>query len=491
MQKKFHPANLNKKPAQKKVNKGNQVMMKFKKFLLLAAAFWVLTPTANAEIIPVYQITGADGTYLQTTLTHDIYRYSANSQLNDLVVIDAQGNKLPYRITAPGTQVSEQSQLSDVRFFPVAVGAPPETIIALSSASIRLNANEVSVRVEKTDKDKLQNQSAPIDFYVVDVSNAKTRIDKLVVDWQVTEANQYVEVQVSGTNDLTTWATVAQTTLVQLQKEGQLLTRNKIAVNLSEKQYAYLRLKFTRGNESLQLTKIQIENTDKIANAPVVDRWEVKGTLAQDQNSVIHAKNHTATMPVAAWEFTRNDIAPITNISLNLGTIMYGDNIRVFSRNTEKQPWQLLHQGIWFNAQVGSDWQQSDAINIYSNSDTYWRVELNELVRTALNPTLVFHRQPQILQFIANNAAPYKIAIDDQAAPNNQQTSAQIFSQLVSGKELQWGQVAFTELNPTIDSFARSEMQVSWKTILFWGILLLAVAVLVGVAVRLMGQMKQ
>ncbi len=465
------------------------VMKSIKKTCLFISC--LVSMAANAEVIPVYQINEAPGTYVQTTLTQDIYRYSGDTQLNDLVVTDQQGNKLPYRITAPNTQVSEQSQLTDARFFPVAVGSPPEALIALSSASIRVDANKISVSVEKTNNDKLQDQSVPVDFYVVDVSDVKTRIGQLVVDWQVTEANQYLEVQVSGTNDLSNWSSIAQTTLVQLQKEGQLLTRNKIAVNLSEKQYAYLRLKFTRGNENLQLTKIQIENTDKISNAPVVDRWEVKGALAEDQDSAMRAGNHTAAMPVAAWEFARDDIAPVSNISLNLGTTMYGDNIKVFSRNTEKQPWQLLHKGIWFNAQVGSDWQQSDAINIYSNSDIYWRVELNELVRTTLNPTLVFHRQPQILQFIANNTAPYNIAIDDQAAPNNQHTSTQIFSQLVSGKDLKWEQAAFTELKPNIDSFARAGMQMSWKTILFWGILLLAVALLVSVAVRLMGQMKK
>lgn len=458
-----------------------------KQFLFLSC---LLGTIAHADIIPVYQIADAPGTYVQTTLTHDIYRYSADNQLNDLVVTDKQGNKLPYRITTPSTQVSEQSQLSNARFFPVAVGAPPEALLALSSASIRLDANEISVSVEKRTKEELLDKAAPVDFYVLDLSDLKTRTDKLIVDWQVTDASQYLEVQVSGTNDLTTWSNVAQTTLVQLQKEGQQLTRNKIAVNLTEMQYAYLRLKFTRGNENLELTKIQLENTDKIANAPVADIWEVKGALAEDQDSALRAGNHTGAMPVAAWEFARDDIAPITNISLNLGASMYGDNIKVFSRHSEKQAWQLLHQGIWFNAQVGSDWQQSDAINIYSNSDSYWRIELNELVRTTLNPTLVFHRQPQILQFIANNAAPYSIAIDDQAAPNNQQTSTQILSQLVSGKELQWGQVGFTELKPDVDSFARHAMQVSWRTVLFWVILILAVGVLVFVAVRLMGQMK-
>ncbi|MDF3013006.1 MAG: hypothetical protein K0Q78_1210, partial [Cellvibrio sp.] len=438
-------------------------------FLFLSC---LLGTIAHADVIPVYQINDAPGTYVQTTLTHDIYRYSADSELNDLVVTDKQGNKLPYRITAPSAQVSEQSQLINARFFPVAVGAPPEALLALSSASIRLDANEISVSVEKTTKDELLDKTAPVDFYVVDLSDLKTRLDKLVVDWQVTESSQYLEVQVSGTNDLTTWTNVAQTTLVQLQKEGQQLTRNKIAVNLTEMQYAYLRLKVTRGNENLQLTNIRIENTDKIANTPVVDTWEVKGALAEDQDSALRAGNHTAAMPVAAWEFVRDDIAPVSNISLNLGTNMYGDNIKVFSRRSEKQAWQLLHQGIWFNTQVGSDWQQSDAINIYSNSDTWWRIELNELVRTTLNPVLVFHRQPQTLQFIANNAAPYNIAIDDQAAPNNQQTSTQIFSQLVSGKELQWGQVGFAELKPDVNSFARHALQISWRTVLFWAILI-------------------
>ena len=458
-----------------------------KQFLFI---FCLLGTISHADVIPVYQINNVPGTYVQTTLTHDIYRYSADSQLNDLVVTDKQGNKLPYRITAPGAQVSEQSQLINARFFPVAVGAPPEALLALSSASIRLDANEISVSVEKTTNEALLDKAAPVDFYVVDLSDLKTRTDKLVVDWQLTETNQYLEVQVSGTNDLTSWSNITQTTLVQLQKEGEQLTRNKIAVNLTAMQYAYLRLKFTRGNENLQLTNIHIENTDKIANTPVIDTWEVKGALAEDQDSALRAGNHSAAMPVAAWEFVRDDIAPVSNISLNLGTNMYGDNIKVFSRRSEKQAWQLLHQGIWFNTQVGSDWQQSDAINIYSNSDTWWRIELNELARTTLNPVLVFHRQPQTLQFIANNAAPYNIAIDDQAAPNNQQTSTQILSQLVSGKELQWGQAGFTELKPDVDSFARHALQISWRTVLFWTILILAVGVLVFVAVRLMGQMK-
>lgn len=465
-------------------------MISFKKYILLAVCMLGASKFANAEVIPVYQIDNAPDTYVQTTLTHDIYRYSADAQLNDLVVTDQQGNKLPYRLAAPSAKNTEKAQQTNVRFFPVPVGAAPETLLALSSASIRLDDNEISVSVVKRDKEELLDQTAPTDFYVVDLSEWRARADALMLLWPVSEQHQYLEVQVNGTNDMTNWTPITKTTLVQLHKDGEQLTRNKIALNLKEFEYAYLQLKFTRGGENLQLTQIAVENTDKITNAPEPDSWQVSGVLAKKQDSALHPINSGKKAPVAAWEFERDDIAPISRVSINLGEVMYGDQIKVFSRRSEKQPWQLIHQGIWFNAQVGSTWQQSDALNVHHNTDTQWRVELNELLRTQANPQLVFTRKPELLQFIANNSAPYKIAIDTQAAPGSQATSTQIFAQLVNGKELQWAQSTFTELKPNINYFARHSMQIGWKTLLFWGIMIGAVLVLVGVAVRLMGQMK-
>lgn len=444
----------------------------------------------SAEIIPVYKIDAATGSYVQTTLTHDIYRYSADAQLKDLIVTDQQGNKLPYRISAPDTKISVQTQQNPVRYFPVPVGAAPETLLVLSSASIRLADNEISVSVEKGSAPAAENQTAPTDFYLVDLSDVRTRVDNLSILWPINEAHQYLEVEVSGTNDMTNWTPITNITLVQLQKEGEYLTRNKIPVNLSEMQYAYVRLKFTRGGDNLKLTSIHFENNTTVANAPAADIWEVQGTLAEKQSSALHGERHNNNSAIAAWEFTRDDIAPVSQVSLNLSTIQYGDRLNIFSRRSNKQPWQLVHQGIWFNAQVGSEWQRSDAISIYSNSDTQWRVELNELVRTSAKPALVFHRTAQALQFIANNSAPYHVAIENPVTTDNQTVNAQIFSQLMAGKDVQWETVTAEPLNPDLDSFARHQVHISWKTILFWLVLISAVGALVWVAVRLVGQMK-
>lgn len=461
-----------------------------KRYLSVGGFLLGLGAWASADVIPVYQIKDTTEAYLQTTVTHDIYRYSSSTELNDVVVTDKEGNKLPYRITPPSAQTSQQSHQTNVRFFPVAIGVPPEIILALTSASIRLDDNSISVTAEKKVNEELQDQSAPVDFYVVDLSELHARADKLVVNWQVDEGNQYLEVQVSGTNDLTSWAPLAQGTLAQLQKGGERLISNKLTLNIAEKQYAYLRLKFTRGGEKLQLTDVHVENIDKTSNVLPADIWNVNGELADEQESALRSADLKKN-PVAAWEFTREDIAPLNAVSLDLGTSPYGDSIKVFSRSSEKKSWQLVHQGVWFNAQVGNEWRHSNPINLQGVSEVYWRVEFNEHVRKTLKPALVFHRQPQHLQFIANNAAPYNIAIDSQAAPDNQQNSLQIFSQLLSGKAATWIQVEFDELNPSISSFAHHATLFGWKTILFWIILLGAVGALVFVAVRLVGQMKE
>jgi hypothetical protein len=242
------------------------------------------------------------------------------------------------------------------------------------------------------------------------------------------------------------------------------------------------------GGGQLHLSNVEIENATKTAKLPMPDRWEVTGEIAVDQDSALRVDTLSRSMPVAAWEYQRDNIAPVTRIGLQLGTVLYGDFARIYSRPDKKHSWQLVHQGIWFNTQVGIDWQHSDDFTLYNNSDMYWRVELHEKVRTTANPVLIFHRPSETLQFIANNAAPFQIAIETDPTLQNQNTNTQIFSTLVSGKNPRWVEVNIEKLNPDIRQFARYGMQISWKTVLFWGGLLIAVGVLIFLAIRLLKQ---
>lgn len=447
----------------------------------------LLCSVAHADTTAVYQINESQGNYLQANLTHDIYRYSANNQLQDVVVLDAEGNRLPSRIVPVEIQLQETEAQIPVKFYPVAVGATPDTWLA-GKTKIRIDQNAISINIDNNAPEQAVSQQQKVDFYLLDLSDIDTRIDGLALEWQPYEANQYLDVELSGTRDLRNWTSIAQDTLVHLQKDGQTLTRNHISFSMEKNQYRYLRVKFLRGAENLLLTRMYAQSKTHTARPPTADIWQVNGELAQDQNTALQNRQNAKALPITAWEYQREERVPATKLQLALGNTTYGDSIDLFSRATKNQPWRLVHRGIWFNARVGSDWQQSDAIEVYANSDKYWRVELNQSLPTSTHPALVFEHPPQRLQFIANNTAPYAIAIDHKAGAHN--TNAKIFAQLTENKNLVWTKVSLVELKPDIANFA-TIARFNWQTALFWGMLLIAVAVLVGFAIRLYRQMNQ
>lgn len=446
----------------------------------------MFSSVVNADTTAVYQINESQGNYLQATLTHDIYRYSSNSQLQDVVLLDTAGNRLPMRIIPAQLEVQESEEKTPVKFYPVTIGATPDTWLS-GKTQIRIDQSAISINIDNAGPEQGVSQPQTVDFYLLDISEMDTRIDGLTLEWQTSDISQYLDVELSGTRDLRNWTPIAQETLVHLHKDGQTLTRNQIPLSLKENQYKYLRIKFLRGAENLLLTHIfalrKIHTTARVA----ADIWQVDGAVAQDQNTALQTPQHAKPLPVNAWEYQREERTPIRKFQLAMDNVTYGDNITVFSRATEKQPWKLIHRGIWFSARVGGDWQQSDAININANSDRYWRVELNQSLSTSANPALVFEHPPQRLQFIANNSAPYTVAIDHKAAGHN--PGAKIFAELTENKNPEWIEVSLIELKPDIANFATTA-HFNWQTALFWGLLLIAVAVLVGFSVRLYRQMN-
>jgi hypothetical protein len=276
--------------------------------------------------------------------------------------------------------------------------------------------------------------------------------------------------------------------LVQLEKDGKTLVRNTIPLAVDPQALPYLRLKWLSGGEPLVLTGINARHQTLTTTAPVADTWSLTGHPAEIQNSAFSNRGTDKKLPVAAWEYQRAEHAPIKRFWLDLGGTPYGDNISVYSRATSAQPWRMIHRGIWFNTQVGSDWQHSDAVEVGANNDVHWRVELNHRVSTDIAPTLRFYQPPQILQWIANNSSPYTIAIDQQEK-GNRLSSETILSQLLQGKTADWVHVDFELLNPEINIASTTPASFNWRVILFWAVLFAAVAVLIGLALRLYRQM--
>ncbi|RYZ81233.1 MAG: DUF3999 family protein, partial [Moraxellaceae bacterium] len=162
---------------------------------------------------------------------------------------------------------------------------------------------------------------------------------------------------------------------------------------------------------------------------------------------------------------------------------------RIFSRNTENQKWQLQHQGIWFNAQIGDQWQKSNSVGVYPNSDKYWRVEFNGAAKDRIKPALRFEWEPIQLQIITNNKPPYKLAITSGA--NNSYNRAQIFNQILTASAPPtWIRADLIQLNVQPEALIAAHKAIDWKQWLFWVALMLAVGVLLTFSLKLFKQLN-
>ncbi len=469
-------------------------------YFLRGVVFFLLwsvqTFAAGERPVPIYQISETQGTYLQVPLSQEIYRYSQYEDLRDLVVIDASNNNLPFRMVSltmkPAVKIERQENSTALAFFPINASATPAAMRALRT-TIDVVDNNVRVNINNSVVASGAPSGAPSeapDFYLIDVSSLKTKLTNLQIDWLPNEKNQYLEVHLEASKNLQNWVSLGRSTLVQIVQQEQQLKRNRIAVDIAPDTYEFLRLKVLQGSEMLQITAItalqlfnQLETT-KIES----ESWVVDGSLSNTQATVYFPNQHSKSYAVSAWEYVRDETTPAETLSLNLAENTYGDSLKVFSRPTERQNWQLQYQGIWFNARVGNQWQQSDAISVSGNRDKLWRIELIESAKSMLKPVLIFSWQPTQLQIITSNKPPYSLAINSQ---NRTYQSNQVFNQVLEKTSPVWVSAELKSLNVNPMAVIPASSITDWKKYIFWGCLVLALCVLLGFALRLFKQVNQ
>lgn len=456
--------------------------MRRNKLAIALALYLFPTPWAVAEPAPVYQLESSAATYLEVDLDREIYRYSQDAILRDVMVLDAEGKELPSRIVTLHAETTERSQGYPLNFFPVRVGEDPSTWLSRRGAELRIDEEVVSLRLDP----ERRHTDATVEYYIVDISKLDQPLDRLEIHWQVDEATRVLAAEVSASRDLQHWTPVARDTLVQLSKDSESLLRNTIDLSLREGRYQYLRLRFLT-SAAINLQHLNGLEVVRQAEGPPPQRWQISGALADDQRPVRPERSGAASKrrnTAVAWEFQRDDRAPANRLSIALGSEPYGDRVRLYSRENPREAWQLRYAGIWFNVKVGDQWQQSDSIALSPNRDPFWRLEMSNSDEAA-NPELVFEYPQQRLQFIANNNPPYTIATNDEVP--TQRSAEQVLARVLDGREVSWQSVG----KQLMEGAQAVERRVgwNWQAVLFWLALSVAVIVLAVFALRLLRQL--
>lgn len=449
------------------------------KWMLLVALLSGGKLMAQESAVALYQTepsAALDQTYLQAAIPTDTYRYARSPMLKDIVVIDQSGAELPSQILPMAKTRDDGQQAASLNFFSVVKGTALSQEWLQGQTQLQINDGAIAISVNPNDNKTTKGQH----FYLIDLREQPSALQQLILTWEATPASQFVEVEVWGSNDLNHWESVANKALVNVQKEEQRLLQNRLETNLKAQQYDYLRIDFPQ-RSNIVVTDIQGELSQPALETPQIS-WRAQGVLADQQVSVSNDLEQ-----VAAWEFTRDDSASIEHVGLNLGETAYGNNIRVYSRPIKDRDWRLRYSGVWFNAKVGGEWQQSEPAELVGTTDPLWRVELSPTVREQTTPMLTFYHPQQMVQFIASNNAPYYLAKTN-TVPDIR-ASAVVFEQVLGQQQVAWSKVTW-RAEETIVLPEQQERQRNWADIVFWISLVVAVLVLALFAIRLLRQLQ-
>lgn len=463
-----------------------------------ALVLFGIAAAAKAEPLAVYQVVSkaADRQeiYLQAYLDHSIYKLSQDSRLSDLRVVDVQGKLLPYALDKPEVQTLARLQQTALAFYTIPAGATAKDLQSLNLEKLTLDTQKLELQFAR--QSTPGSSRANPGFYLVDLKGITQDIDELQFDWTST-SNQLLQVVVSGSDSLQDWRRINTATLSHLQQaepsatpETAGLIVDKVPLKLQAKSFRFLRIEFPAAPDGFVLNALAAQHQSNLQQQNFHETWSEAGRLAEDQQSALRAASQLKGEPVAAWEFHRDDLAAVTRVGVDLGQFAYGDKLRLFSRTSANKPWHLLYEGTWFNAQLGDVWQHSGSLSTYANSDSFWRVEMDQSSRDQAEPKLEFSRLQDRLKFIANAHPPFRLIMDAQAAGPNQSTSAQILAQLTQGKAIAWQTV---ELLPLLDKniqASRPAAKIPLKTWAFWIALVAAVIALLWMVLRLFAQMR-
>lgn len=451
-----------------------------KRILWLLLAWGSIAQAQQA--IPVYELNTQE-TYVRAPVDQQLYSYSRDQGLSDLWVRDSKGNNLPFRIVNYTGSSQDQLEEMTIPFFPIAPNTQPEVLQTLSSTRIQIKSDQVQVDVQPDIQTIVVDQ--PPEFYLVDLqaaqkqSRGSDRIFKsLSLEWKENQ-KQYQSWSIYGSNDLRNWDLLRDVSLIRLEKDGFQLVQQQIQLQLEPDRYAYLKLACKEFCNGLTLTQVTLQQEFKSVFIPAPMQWSVKGTSVSSKAVRLHDQDNWQA--ASAWEFHREDVAQADKVKIDFGENSFGDRIRLLAKNRKQDPWVLVYQGIWFNARVGNTWRSSDAVPINSRQ-TFWRLES----ATALvnPPELLFSMPPKWVEFVANQSPPYQLVIDpgtDSAA----QTS--ILESLLRDHSPSWINHEWRFLNPPKPY---ASLEISWKTLLFWSVMILAVLLLAVLSLKLFRQMN-
>ena len=391
-------------------------------------------------------------------LNEAVYRVAHDPGLQDVAVVDADGQQVPSMLFAADAPASGQAAQVRVPWF-----ALPDAARLPNSELRVLSERTTDGRVLRVETREAPDARAP-QSWLVDASGVKTpvRALRLVLS---PDAQVETTVRVEGSDDLMDWRVIASDVgILQLTRDGQVLGQTRVPLPQSAR---YLRLTQAPGKTPLPLTAIDAETGP--AAPDIARQWrDYAPTQVGDGRR--------------SFEFDVDGLQPFDQADV----VLPGNSAvswRLESRDSDEAPWQL-RAGPWAQYRIG-DAQRSRPQLLAPLRQRQWRLVSD--VAVAQTPQLRLGWQPETLMFVASGRAPYRVVAGSVQYQRQDAPLGDLLAGIRADRGADWQPAAATirgdgeagdpsALNPARD----------WKNYALWGVLLLAALLVLAFAASLL-----
>lgn len=434
----------------------------------LAGAGSAMTPDDFArgrEVLP------DAGLVQRVIVPEDVYRWTTRADLGDLRVLDASGNPAPFAVRVP-QPAPPPPDWQPLPWF--VLPAPGGTTGLPASVNVQLGADGTVIAVHGP-----AAAAAGRAAYLLDAGTSAARLAVLRMHWAGDAADFVARVRLEDSDDLHDWHTlVPSATLAQVGSGPARIVADRVALPRSPRRY--LRL---GGMDDAPLPPLTA--MDAAQHQPVAPlRHRTRLPALTDGRRAAETR-----------EYDTGGHFPVDQARLVPGESTYRAVVRLFSRNAADAPWrdQGRHTVYAFAAVAGGETAaaaSSDPIALPAVTDRFWRVDW--LVREGIaDPSAVMLEiawQPHEVVFLRQGLGTHLVAYGRSGLEPGAWPMAEL-SERLDGASLDG--LAPRPLGEPMAFGGASRLEPppptrDWRTMILWAVLLAGVALVAGLAYRLL-----
>lgn len=405
----------------------------------------------------------------------------------DLRIFNAAGQPVPMALASVPTPTSTQEHSVKLPAYPI-LGAEGAAAAGLEGLSLRIEERQGKrvVQLNTTGTSTTASAAAPQKVLgaLLDARKLKEPVASMTLDADL-PVGQPVTFNVQASKDLKNWRPLADTVLYRADASASAasLGDTRLDLSMADLRDHYLRI-------SWGAAAVTVRGATLLTSQSTAVRQRVSVTMATPALTNAHELSFALPFatPVAALRITpqgSNVLVPI----------------RVLGRNHREQPWALLASSVVYRLGAAGKEQASGPVDLQGASVREVKIEADaKTPGFAAAPEITLQFEPAQLVFLASGQGPFTLAAGQKGAaaaflpmasliPNyqaSQENALPLAQADVAKADVTGGGLA----GPLVAGSPQGD-GLPTRSLVLWGILLLGVLALAGMAWGLLKQTKK